>query len=417
MFVVKKCYLRDRMRRVILLMMVLGFAACSKSGTDSGPVEYGDARITAIIPHPDHKVTAYNFVYPSTDPFGQPVMLSGTFTVDSKAADEKKANGIALINHYTIFKANECPSRGELDMQYVASGSGLITVSADYYGFGVTQSKPQAYCLASANARASVDALLGARELIPTLGLSFRSGTEDILYNIGYSEGGQTSIGVVKIIAEEYPDIKISHTFAGAGSYDVVATYKEFLKQDLTGMPSTVISVIIACNEFYRLGIPLNRMFKQPVLGDIGKWILSKKYTRTQIDKHIGSLAFSSFATDEILNPESEIAIKLADAMENENLCKGWTPRGDEKISLYHHRKDITVPVVCSENLYNFLVDEKGLSKSNVSLYINDSESEPAADGSVEPYHEFGARAFATSLVLQIAFDLLLHGVVWVPEI
>lgn len=39
------------------------------------------AHITDSVYHEEAKMMAYNFVYPSQDPFGQPVMLSGTITI------------------------------------------------------------------------------------------------------------------------------------------------------------------------------------------------------------------------------------------------------------------------------------------------------------------------------------------------
>ena len=122
---------------------------------------------------------------------------------------DNPGKGLLLYNHFSVYRADECPSKGDLKMQKLIAGSGLITISADYYGFGITEDKLQAYCISSVNAQASVDALLAAKELLPTLGYSWN---DDILFNIGYSQGGQTSMAVVRLIDEKYPDLHITFT-------------------------------------------------------------------------------------------------------------------------------------------------------------------------------------------------------------
>ena len=48
------------------------------------------ARITETIRNEKKKATVYNIEYPSTDPFGNPVMLSGSIIVgDEVDADDK----------------------------------------------------------------------------------------------------------------------------------------------------------------------------------------------------------------------------------------------------------------------------------------------------------------------------------------
>ena len=76
------------------------------------------AHITDTLSYNDaQSLINYNFVYPSTDPFGEKVMLSGTITVNTAVETDKKADGLVLYNHYTVFKENECPSKGYLDIQ------------------------------------------------------------------------------------------------------------------------------------------------------------------------------------------------------------------------------------------------------------------------------------------------------------
>ena len=311
-----------------------------------------DTLVYALYP----TLTNYNFVYPSTDPFGNEVMLSGTITVNRRILSDKRGDGLVLYNHYTIFKDEDCPSKGYLDIPGLLNttlmSNRLIIISPDYYGFGETADKMQAYCIPTANAHASVDALIAARQLLKKGGFEW---DEDELLNIGYSQGGQTAIAVLRLIDEQYPDIHITRTLAGGGPYDMGETYRQFLKGDKTGMPSTIISVLLAYNEYYRLGLPRSSMFVEPTLSHIDDWLLSKKLNVLQIDTKVGSKGLESYIAPDLFDLDSEVSRKVMNALNSESLCQGWRLRQGENILLVHHTKDAIVPIENTQNLYNFL--------------------------------------------------------------
>jgi hypothetical protein len=298
------------------------------------------------------KLTNYNFVYPSTDPFGEPVMLSGTISVGAEITREKPARGFLLYNHYTVNRADECPSRGMLDLQNLFGGNDFIIVSADYYGFGVTTDKPQAYCVADANAAASIDALTAARQLMAEAGYQWG----DELLNVGYSQGGQTTMAVLKLATLQHPELKFTCTMAGAGPYDMPATYGHFLDTGETEMPSSIVGVLLAANEYYQLDIPYDRLFQEPLCSHVNGWILSKLYTSGSIDRLIGTTQLADYVQPELLQPEGTLSQRITEVLDRSNVCRGWTPRKDEKILLFHSKQDNTVPPVNTEHLYAFLM-------------------------------------------------------------
>lgn len=369
------------------------FTSCSvdDSSLRSDENVVQEPRITSTVYKAESKMTVINFEYPSTDPFGKPATLSGTITIGDEVNASAPARGLMLYNHYTEYCADQCPSKGNLSVQKFICGSGLITISADYYGFGSTEDKPQAYCISSANAQASVDALLAAKKLLPTLGYSWN---DDILFNGGYSQGGQTSMAVVRLIAEKYPDLHITCTFAGGGSYDIPETYRQFIQSGVTDMPSSVISVLLAYNEYFSLGIPLSEIFIEPTLSHIDEWIFTKKYSSAEIDRRVGSEQIAAFATPALLNLESDLSKRYFEALDKDNLCKGWTPRKDEKIILVHHEKDRTVPVANAVNMAAFL---KAQGVENLTVMVGDF-------GQLQNLtaHESGAVIFVTTAISEV---------------
>lgn len=361
--------------------------ACTREVIDPNEHQQSDIYITDSVRYAGDKMTAYNFVYPSKDPYGNPVVLSATITMGDSVKNNLSTLGLALYNHFTIYLADDCPTKGKLDIQRLLARSRLITISPDYYGFGSSEKYHQAYCISHINAQSSVDALLAARKLLSEMGYKW----DDRLFNLGYSQGAQTSMGVVRLVDEHYPDIHITQTYAGAGSYDIPETYRQFISYSLAGMPSTVISVLLAYNEYGQLGIPREEMFVEPVLSHIDEWILSKRYKREEIDSLIGTQILTGYIAPTLLDTNTSVSRKLISALDDDNLCKNWTPRRDEKIYLFHNTQDITVPVENTTNLYRFLTS-KGVSGTEIDTA--DYGSSP-----ILPAHETGALFFMKGCV------------------
>ena len=403
-----------------VFLFLLLFSSCTS--TDDTPVTeqpveretpvktLPPARVTQTIYKSDARATIYNIEFPSTDPYGNPVIQSGAIILGDEVEQEgRQARGMVLYNHYTVYHKDQCPSRGDVDVLLKVVGSRLIAVAADYYGFGATSDSNQAYCIASANAQSSIDCLLAARQLLRDMGYQWG----DFLFNLGYSEGGQTSIGVLRLCAERYPDIRFTHTVAGGGPYDIGETYRQLVSSGQTSMPSTVISTLLAYNEYYRLGIPNSDIFKEPTLSNISKYLLSKDYARDAMESRLASKNISEWVTPVILDMQSEQSLKFMQAFERENLSAGWVPRASEHISLVHNRLDACVPYANTTQIIEFF-------KRN-GFQVTDDSDKRFTDGYVYVYagswnvnllskklgnHEFGAIPFVTELLNVICHHL-----------
>lgn len=94
-------------------LMLLTVVSCNKDNDTQQPLP--EARITATKYYPEDKMTSYNIEYPSKDPYGNPVTLSGAITVGDEIKDGKApAVGVVLVNHFTVYRKDQCPSKGDL---------------------------------------------------------------------------------------------------------------------------------------------------------------------------------------------------------------------------------------------------------------------------------------------------------------
>ena len=347
--------------------------------TDSIPVEI----------FPDYM--NYVFNYPSFDPFGNPCTLSGTITVNkSLIKDDKPYNGILLYNHFTIYATTQAPSRGAVEFPTGAAFTNFIVVAPDYYGFGITEKKPQAYCISRANGRASLDAYLAAKRLIEDL--KVKKGDDFVI--VGYSEGGQTTMSVLREISERHSEIKVKRAFAGDGPYDINSMYDTITK-GYTEMPSTACNVLYAFNYFFRLGYDIHDYLKDPVAKNFDKWFLSKQYKRLALDEElIKTKKTSDLCTEAVLDTNSPLSRRFKAAFSADALTSGWTPRSDFDVMLFHDTKDDVVPV---ENFYamsKFLKSHGIKTQEFVGEYSSETTKELGVSN-----HEVSALTFFLRII------------------
>ena len=187
-------------------------------------------------------------------------------------------------------------------------------------------------------------------------------------------------------------------------------TYCSMFEMAEARMPATIIATLLSFNSIYNLGYSLEDLFQESIIQDIEKYILSKDYPRRKMDEIFPSQPYGNFLKEDILNLDSPISRRFLEAMAKENLCKGWTPRKAEKIFLSSSPSDDVVPSINAQLLYNFLVEEQGLT--NVNWYSSTGLSilipEPVSR------HVAAAADFIIRVVyiLRSEYDIL-----WIPDI
>lgn len=304
------------------------------------------------------KVYSLNMLYPSVDPDGNPITLSGAIHIPEEILLlQESSKGVMLVSHSTISNKNECPTKGFLKVESMMlayyTKPQYIVVESDFYGFGATERFPQAYLFGLTNAQATVDALEAARKLLPEYGLS----TSGRLFNIGYSSGCYDAVGMLRLVEEKYADrIKIDHTMVGAGPMNILLMYNKMAKEDSTDYAVAMPMVVVSYNESAHLELDYNKVFQPMLASKLDDWILSKKYSTMELCDSIGTHHLSEIFMPDFL-AGSDGHQQMINLMDKNSMVKGWKPSTDNRIFYYHGTNDEIVQQECGKSFVDFLKD------------------------------------------------------------
>ena len=315
----------------------------------------------------DRSIIKVNYVYPSTDPFGESITLSGTMLIPSEIwSGETPSEGILMVNHYTKFHRDEAPtiSNGELENMLLANPlkPNYIIVESDFYGFGTTVRFQQAFLQGLANARASLDGLLAAQSLLRELGFDYGP----LCFNIGYSSGGYDALAAQKLRDIEYADrISFDKTFSGGGPSDVCEAYRQYVIKDRTAYNAVPLLLMVSTNETQKLNLDYKDVFQPEVASRIDELIFSKSYSSWPVCDAIGrDKLVSEILSGPYCNLSSIESQNIQDILKGFNLTNDdWSPDPSQRIYLFHSRGDDYVPIESARPMVAFL-KSKGMEPS-----------------------------------------------------
>ena len=319
----------------------------------------------------DMRLVRLNYVYTSVGPDGvTPTTLSGAIVMRySIFTKENHANGLIIYNHPTTTLKYRCPSHDDdLDAEAaICFTHKYIMVAVDNYGFGITEDKPQAYLNPDITAQGAIDGLLAAKRLLFLMGYEY----ENRLLNVGYSQGGHTAMAVQRLVDTRYGDrLKILHTYAGGGPYDIMGIYEDMKQTGVTYCPCALPLILSGINETEGLGLKPHDMFRGALADHYEEWILSKEYSTTDINQMIieslspedivpgdprDGVRLSAIVNPAIMDESTPLGRKMMTYYQKNSLIDTWKPNPDTHIYLFHSRADEVVPVLCTERMERFL--------------------------------------------------------------
>jgi hypothetical protein len=307
------------------------------------------------------------FEYTSLGPdMKTPVRLTGVISMNPAVYNKDVApRGLMLYNEFTCAKHGERTSQNEIDDigLYMNKYQNLIMVSADLYGWTLTEDKPQAYCCPEITSVETIDAWDAAMQILKDEGYAI-SGLPT--FNVGYSSGGFSALAVQRYCDEKRPDIHWSLTSGGAAPFDLHKVYISNITSPTSGYACSFPLVVVAYKETYHMDFEYKDVFVEPLASNIQKWILSKDYGTWDINKLIAGgdeakakdCPVNLILTPDALNPQSVVGMKLAQKLRENSLCgegQTWQPSTKTKYYIMHSAGDKYMDWHVGEEMANYL--------------------------------------------------------------
>ncbi len=365
---------------VTILTCGLMFTSCSDnddSNTNSGRTYKLDQKITnrrechALKAIADDalnlKFRQIVFEYTSVGPdLKTPTRLTGVISMNPAVYNkEVTPRGLMLYNEFTCAKHGERTSQNEIDDigLYMNKYENLIMVSADLYGWTLTEDKPQAYCCPEITSVETIDAWDAAMQILKDEGYDI-CGLPT--FNVGYSSGGFSALAVQRYCDQKRPDLHWNLTSAGAAPFDINSVYISNITSPTSGYACSFPLVVVAYKETYHMDFDYKDVFVEPLASNIQKWILSKDYGTWEINKLIAggdeTLAkdcpVNLILTPAALDQESPIGKKLAKKFRENSLCgegQTWQPSTKTKYYIMHSAGDKYMDWHVGEEMANYL--------------------------------------------------------------
>ena len=307
------------------------------------------------------------FEYTSVGPdMKTPVRLTGVISMNPAVYNKDEApRGLMLYNEFTCAKHGERTSQNEIDDigLYMNKYQNLIMVSADLYGWTLTEDKPQAYCCPEITSVETIDAWDAAMQILKDEGYAI-SGLPT--FNVGYSSGGFSALAVQRYCDEKRPDIHWSLTSGGAAPFDLHSVYISNITSPTSGYACSFPLVVVAYKETYHMDFDYKDVFAEPLASNIQKWILSKDYGTWDINKLIAGgdeklakdCPVNMILTPAALDANSAIGQKLAKKFRENSLCgegQNWQPNTKTKYYIMHSAGDKYMDWHVGEEMANYL--------------------------------------------------------------
>ena len=297
--------------------------------------------LSFIFPDRSKPVTAISYTYRSADPQGNPMDQSALLYIPDAALQHTKAlTGIALTSHGTITSKADCPTR-KGQFEGALAWKNYAVVMPDYYGFGVSEDRPQAFLDAETTARGNIDAYLAARQLLEDRSVVI----PNRLYSFGYSQGGFNSMANLKWVAT-HPEsnLKFEKVMCGGSPFDVELTWNAYINGTFRNAIGFIPVSLVSINETQGLDIPYGRFFKGALLDNYQAWILSKDYTLPEINAKIGTNNLADVLDADFIACTGSAYESIMAVCRRYSLTSGWAPPSGTKIIIYHSNEDDTVP-------------------------------------------------------------------------
>lgn len=349
-------------RNVTILLLVVMLASCNQpthiknaySGQYSIQKELDDEFILEGLSNTIMYSKCIFFHYTSVGSDGAIDTLSAVLTLNRNCWKRGTVKGLTLWNRPTITADRDCPSGGNLIAEpLIAKYTHTAIVSPDLRGFGCN-GKPQAYCYAEVNGKATADALFVAEKILDSIGIARRDNT---LYNIGYSQGAQTALAALPY----FNSFSLVKTFLGEGIYDLVAYYKQAIDSGFIEIPADIPLTLVTAIEYAGANLNYSQCFADSSQWSLVEDVNSKQYSFPELNRRIHTHQLRSILAPQLCDSTTTEYAELTEALHKMSYIPYHHMEMNNTIYIFHSTTDKIMPLSQSLSIESILKDSCGL--------------------------------------------------------
>lgn len=194
-------------------------------------------------------IDAYQVVYNTIDPNGNPTICSGVMAIPKLDTDTISLP-VASYQHGTVVRKTDAPSINGVEkyIPMALAGNGFLGVATDYLGLGLSPGL-HPYIHAKSEATAVIDLLRALRNYCHENDIAYN----DKLFLLGYSQGGHATMAAQKEIETNYnKEFKLTAAAPMSGPYSVSGVMKDLmLSEEPYPTPNYLPYLLLTYHKYY----------------------------------------------------------------------------------------------------------------------------------------------------------------------
>jgi hypothetical protein len=281
------------------------------------------------------------------------IKASGIFVIPDNLSEQTPA---LVFNHGTIANKNEAPSRNSLLSPTIETGIAYLSASIfgcavlipDYIGYGASEATVHPYIHAKSLGQSSLDFL---RTYIEYAEKTFKMPVSRKVVIAGYSEGGYASVALHKKIQESAADLRIVKTYAGAGPYDIKASFNRVVSTNEDLLPehlSSYLWVLSTFKSYMNYAKPFHQIYSEEdnAVFQSNSYDFGYLKTYSNVNLNPQNLFRKDFIDGIISGTDTELS-----ALMEQNSLVDFVP--SDSLVLFHSEADSWVYSINTTNAYH----------------------------------------------------------------
>lgn len=360
-------------RNSIISFLVIFLLSCQKAGSNLIPGSNNDLYFISATPtrqfsksqlqslyaaygasaYIRNGIKTYSIRYKTKNGQGTEIIASASVVVP----DSPGPYALINYNHGTLFPDDEwrAPSyntdyNSDINITYMMASVGYVVVAPDYLGYGASKNVEHNYCDYYHIADNVIDAIRAAKEFCSNQNFFLKNK----LFITGWSEGGTVTMATIKKIQQNFSgELSITAAAPLAGAYYTSGMASAIINQNTeTPYINSYAWVLKTYNKTGNINKPLSYYINEPYATSFNTSVSAVIPRNPQV------LFTTQFRQNYNSNTDPIIPVFQQNDV--------WSFKPECKTILCHGESDTYVPVINSQQAYNYMLAQG----ADVSLVI-----------------------------------------------